>query len=178
MKQDESMESRYHALLQVLRTADRIWNSSRLFFERWDLSPSQFNVLNLLDNHAEGLSQSELSRQLIMHRSNVTGLVDRLEQRGLVQRNDLATDRRAYRVVLTKGGAALLEQILPHYYRRADEVWESMSTERVEQLTSDLKQLAANAERIGHQESELTHRPAMRDQTLHGDARKDTGQKA
>src|SRR5690349_19868619 len=99
MIRDTHVQSRYDALLQVLRTADRIWNTSRLFFERWDLSPSQFNVLNLLYNHPDGLSQIELSRQLIMHRSNVTGLVDRLERRSLVQRNDLATDRRAYRVV-------------------------------------------------------------------------------
>src|SRR6266496_1133102 len=39
---------RYQALLQLLRTAEALWNASRNFFARWDLSPSQFNVLNLL----------------------------------------------------------------------------------------------------------------------------------
>src|SRR5439155_27087571 len=34
---------RYRALLQLLRTAETLWNSSRLFFVRWELSPSQFN---------------------------------------------------------------------------------------------------------------------------------------
>ena len=86
---------RYQALLQLLRTADTIWNASRAFFDRWDLGPSQFNVLNLLRLHPDGLSQSELSRELIMHRSNVTGLVDRLERRSLVERKDAAGDRRA-----------------------------------------------------------------------------------
>ena len=38
----------YRALMELLRTADTLWNASRVFFERWDLSPSQFNVLNLL----------------------------------------------------------------------------------------------------------------------------------
>jgi DNA-binding MarR family transcriptional regulator len=157
VKPDDASSSRYHALLQLLRTADRIWNTSRLFFERWDVSPSQFNVLNLLHDYPDGLSQSELSRQLIMHRPNVTGLVDRLERRGLAQRNDLATDRRAYRVVLTTRGAALLEQILPEYYSNADEVWESMSEERISQLTIDLKQIADKAELICTREYELTH---------------------
>ncbi len=156
MNRDDAFSSRYLALLQVLRTADRIWNTSRLFFERWELSPSQFNVLNLLRDYPDGLSQIELSRQLIMHRSNVTGLVDRLERRGLVQRKDFATDRRAYRVVLTPQGAALLDEILPHYYRRADEVWESLSPERISQLTIDLKHLAEKAERMGVEESRLT----------------------
>src|SRR5215470_12401630 len=99
---------RYQALIQLLRTADTIWNASRLFFERWDLSPSQFNVLNLLYSERFGLSQAELSRQLIMHRSNVTGLVDRLEHRRLVARRDVAADRRAYRVVLTPAGKRLV----------------------------------------------------------------------
>jgi DNA-binding MarR family transcriptional regulator len=176
VKHDDASESRYQALLQLLRTADRIWNTSRLFFERWELSPSQFNVLNLLHDHPDGLSQIELSRQLIMHRSNVTGLVDRLERRALVQRNDLATDRRAYRVVLTKRGAALLQQILPNYYRRADEVWGAMSAERVFQLTTDLKQLSENAESIGAQEDQLSHNRPTQEQARPGRVQKESDQ--
>ena len=65
---------RYRALLQLLRTAETLWNASRLFFVRWDLSPSQFNVLNLLYDQPDGCTQIGLSRSLIMHRSNVTGL--------------------------------------------------------------------------------------------------------
>src|SRR5436309_905146 len=139
MKRADASQSRYQALIQVLRTADRIWNVSRLFFEHWDLSPSQFNILNLLQAHPGGLSQIELSRQLIMHRSNVTGLIDRLERRHLVQRKDLANDRRAYRVVQTEAGVTLLKAILPYYYRRADEVWERLSPKRISQMTADLK---------------------------------------
>jgi DNA-binding MarR family transcriptional regulator len=176
MHRDDFSHSRYQALLLLLRTADRIWNTSRLFFDRWDLSPSQFNVLNLLHDNPDGLSQIELSRELIMHRSNVTGLVDRLERRGLVQRNDLASDRRAYRVVVTRRGAALLEQILPQYYRRADEVWESMSTERVSQLTADLKQLAENAESIGARENRLSHKQPKQEQAGQGRGREETDQ--
>ena len=81
---------RYQALIELLRTAETLWNASRVFFARWDLSPSQFNVLNLLYEQPGGCTQIELSRQLIMHRSNVTGLVDRLEARGLLQRQDSA----------------------------------------------------------------------------------------
>src|SRR5438552_12390052 len=87
---------RYQALLQLLRTADTLWNASRVFFARWNLSPSQFNVLNLLYDHPKGLSQIELGRLLVMHRSNVTGLIDRLEARGLVGRRDNSSDRRAF----------------------------------------------------------------------------------
>ena len=168
MRPDDARLSRYRALLQLLRTADQIWNTSRLFFEPWNLSPSQFNVLNLLHDHPHGLSQTELSRQLIMHRSNVTGLIDRLERRGLVQRNDLASDRRAYRVILTARGAAMLQQILPHYYGKADEVWESISTERISQLTVDLKQISNKAELICAEEYQLRHDHPKQQQSRRG----------
>ena len=126
----------YRALMELLRTADTVWNASRVFFERWDLSPSQFNVLNLLRFNPAGLSQTDLSRQLIMHRSNVTGLVDRLEKRGLVARREVAADRRAYSVVLTAAGARLLGDILPQYYQDAAE------------LIADLQKVAQNAEHV------------------------------
>ena len=139
---------RNQALLQLLRTADTVWDASRIFFERWGLSPSQFNVLNLLEANRAGISQTDLSKQLIMHRSNVTGLVDRLEKRGWVERKDVAGDRRAYRVVLTVAGAALLREILPRYYEGAERLWGELADRRVAGLTSDLQQVARNAVKI------------------------------
>jgi DNA-binding MarR family transcriptional regulator len=138
----------YAALVELLRSAETVWNSSRIFFERWDLSPSQFNVLNLLHLNRGGLSQSDLSRQLIMHRSNVTGLVDRLEKRGLLTRREVADDRRAYSVVLTPAGTRLLREILPEYYAEAARAWGQLPARRAAQLIADLQQIARNAESI------------------------------
>ncbi len=135
---------RYQATLQLLRTAETLWNASRTFFARWDLSPSQFNVLNLLVALPSGMSQIELSRQLIMHRSNLTGLVDRLEARRLVKRLETPGDRRAYCVVLTVDGEKLMTEILPHYYRAAEQVWQGMSDAQVEHLTNALTTVCDN----------------------------------
>ena len=139
---------RYQALLQLLRTSDAIWTASRVFFDQWDISPSQFNVLNLLDSEPAGLSQTQLSLQLITHRSNVTGLIDRLETRGLVKRKDVAADRRAYRVILTDKGKTLLEGILPDYHRAAESIWEGLSTQRLSELVLDLQRALKNVESI------------------------------
>lgn len=139
---------RYRALLQLLRTADTIWNASRLYFARWDLGPSQFNVLNLLHGAPDGLSQSELSRELIMHRSNVTGLVDRLEARGLLQRKEEKADRRAYRVVLTPAGERLMREILPGYHSGAEQILGSLSEKRVREIMADLQHAAEQARSV------------------------------
>lgn len=139
---------RYAALLALLRAADTVWTASRAFFAQWGLSPSQFNVLNLLRREPRALTQSHLSRQLIMHRSNVTGLVDRLEQRGLVARQASATDRRAWRVTLTPAGSKLLAEILPSYYGVAEEVWGGLPAARAAGLVRDLGELEAQALRL------------------------------
>lgn len=137
--------ARYEALLQLLRTAEDLWNASRVFFARWEISPSQFNVLNLLRDRPDGLSQAEFSRLLVMHRSNATGLVDRLELRGLVRRSNDPADRRAYRVLLTPAGRRVLEAVLPEYHAAADRVWEGVSSGHAESLLEDLRRVALNA---------------------------------
>jgi DNA-binding MarR family transcriptional regulator len=142
---------RYEALIELLRTAENLWNASRVFFARWDLSPSQFNVLNLLRDHPDGLTQVDLSRRLIMHRSNVTGLVDRLEARRLVRRADDPADRRAFNILLTPPGRKLLRKIEPHYYRAAETVWGNISPARAKQLVAELSTVSANADRIAAQ---------------------------
>jgi DNA-binding MarR family transcriptional regulator len=141
-------DPRYQALIQLLRTADTLWNSSRLLFSRWNLGPSQFNVLNLLHEVPEGLSQIDLSRALLMHRSNVTGLVDRLEERKLVKRQGVPGDRRSYRVSLTAKGRQAMAEVLPLYYDAAERVWGKISADRALRLKSDLEQLCANAATI------------------------------
>lgn len=145
---------RYQALLELLRTAETLWNASRVFFARWDLSPSQFNVLNLLYEQSEGCTQISLSRQLIMHRSNITGLVDRLEARGLVQRQENPTDRRAFNVVLTPAGKKLVMKIQPHYYRAAEVVWSGIPVERAKQIVAELESISASATKFVSEKQE------------------------
>jgi MarR family transcriptional regulator, 2-MHQ and catechol-resistance regulon repressor len=139
---------RYGALIQLLRTAESLWEASRVFFARWDLSPSQFNVLNVLHGQPQGCTQTQLGRDLIMHRSNITGLLDRLAERGLVERRADPADRRAHLVFLTEQGRELVREILPTYYALAEEVWSGLSAERTERLLSDLRRVCAEAERI------------------------------
>ncbi len=147
-KEEPTPGPRYQPLLQLLRTVETIWNASRLFFQQWDLSPSQFNILNLLRGSSEGLTQMDLSRELITHRSNITGLIDRLEKRGLVQRKTSPFDRRVWRVSLTKDGTALIREILVPYYALIEQVWGDTSATRAENIAKQLKHLTTEAEDI------------------------------
>jgi DNA-binding MarR family transcriptional regulator len=70
------------------------------------LSPAQCHVLRLIEPD-QPLPMGQLAETLACHASNVTGLVDRLESRGLVRRRPSAGDRRVKALVLTPMGAQL-----------------------------------------------------------------------
>jgi len=70
----------------------------------FDLSPQQAKAFHEL---RQPLSMGELAERLFCDASNVTGLVDRLEVRGLVERQLDPDDRRVRRLVLTAAGREL-----------------------------------------------------------------------
>ncbi|WP_420101914.1 MarR family winged helix-turn-helix transcriptional regulator [Bosea sp. (in: a-proteobacteria)] len=72
------------------------------------LSIPQFDLLSTLTER-EGISQSELAERLYVTKGNVSGLVDRLVQAGLVERRAIAGDRRSYAMHLTEEGRRLAE---------------------------------------------------------------------
>src|SRR5689334_6245429 len=75
------------------------------------LSPVQCHLLHLIEP-GEPLPMSQLAELLQCDKSNVTGLVDRLESRGLVARRAAAADRRVRTVELTAAGAQLRARLL------------------------------------------------------------------
>src|SRR6187549_2565972 len=88
----------------VMATADTFLRESQRLFRPHGLTASQYNVLSVLAAHPEGTSQRELSDVLVVDRSNVTGLIDRMEKAGWVRRADDPEDRRVYRIMLTPAG--------------------------------------------------------------------------
>jgi DNA-binding MarR family transcriptional regulator len=138
----------YRALLEVLRTGDVLWNASREFFERWGLTSAQFNVLNILMDAEGGLSQSQLSRQLLTHRSNLTGMIQRLVEKGWVRRSAREDDGRAWEVTLTEGGTNLMVEIRPRYYEAVFRVTEGLTDTEALMLCRVLKGLAERAGRL------------------------------
>ena len=73
-----------------------------------DLSPPQMVALRFLD---DGKPMGELAEVMHCDNSNVTGIVDRLEQRGLVERRPAERDRRVKLLLLTEEGARVREEL-------------------------------------------------------------------
>jgi MarR family transcriptional regulator, organic hydroperoxide resistance regulator len=77
----------------------------------FELSPMQAHVLRLLEPD-EPLPMRTLARKLCCDASNVTGIVDRLEERGLVRRAAAPGDRRVKMLVVTDQGLGVRTAIL------------------------------------------------------------------
>lgn len=106
----------------LLRTHSRLAPFVDAQLRERNLTATQFNALLVLRAAGdEGLLMSEVGRRLVVTKSNVTGLVDRLERQGLVARAAHA-DRRATVVRLTAAGAELLAQTTPGHAERLAEL--------------------------------------------------------
>ncbi len=81
-------------------------------FRRYGLSQPQFTVLMTLRRSSpDGITLTELARSIFVTNTNITGLVDRLERDGRVERRRDPDDRRAQRVALTSRGRLTLERV-------------------------------------------------------------------
>ena len=135
----------YALVLAVLSTADAFLRESQRLFRPLGLTGAQFNVLNILADAAEGLSQRELGDKLLVDRSNVTGLLDRLEKSGWVRRSDHPDDRRVYLVNLTAAGRAVWAKANPLYLEVVAQVTGGLSGRQVEECLATLGHLEAAA---------------------------------
>ena len=135
----------YALVIAVLSTADAFLRGSQRLFRPLGLSGAQFNVLNLLAEAADGVSQRELGDRLLVDRSNVTGLLDRMEKAGWVRRADHPADRRIYLVTLTPTGRALWARANAVYLDVIAQVTAGLSAKRMGECAEILARLAKNA---------------------------------
>ena len=77
-----------------------------------DFSGSQFGTLEML-YHLGPLNQKDIGQKLLISKSNVVTIIDKLEQRGMVKRQRSLEDRRCVFVHLTDDGRKKIKQILP-----------------------------------------------------------------
>ncbi|MFG1609451.1 MarR family winged helix-turn-helix transcriptional regulator [Actinoplanes sp. NPDC049265] len=118
---------------------------------RHDLSPAQAELMCVIKDQARGMT--ELTRMLGVERPGLTGLVDRIERRGLARRDTNPHDRRAVTVALTPQGKRItdsfyaevsdaLRQVVAHLpaadqQRFADTAFDILLAERVPAIFGD-----------------------------------------
>jgi DNA-binding MarR family transcriptional regulator len=100
------------AFLNLWRTYDRLRAIEEELFDRYQLTPQQYNALRLLRSvHPEPMRTLELAGRLVSRAPDITRLLDKLEERRLIERDRPADNRRIVRIGITPAGIALLDEL-------------------------------------------------------------------
>ena len=126
----------------VVQLANLLTRKLAPVFERANVTPQQWAVLSVLDGSPEPMSLAAVARELLVSKQNMTGMIARLEQVGLAEREGDPNDLRSSRVQLTRRGRAAVEKLRPAYEEWLAAVGGSALSQR------DLQSLARNVNRL------------------------------
>src|SRR5689334_1076675 len=99
------------AILNIVRTSDLAQNRFGKVFRAFGVTASQYNVLRILRGAGKPLPSLEIADRMIQVVPALTGLIDRVDQQGLLERHPGADDRRLVAVALAARPEALLARM-------------------------------------------------------------------
>ena len=105
----------HEALMGVWWSGLLLKKAARAFFRNHDVTDTQFNAMVVLKAAGRPLTQREMVERLLVDKSDLTGVLSRMEKAGLVVRKGDRRDRRCNAVSLTAKGRARLARCEPDY---------------------------------------------------------------
>ncbi len=108
--------------------------------EKAGLTPPQFYVLATI-GYAGGLPFGEIGAKMMVTVSNLTGIVDRLEEKKVVLRKRDEHDRRVVHVVLTDKGAKLYKSTIPLFEKSIADIFSNLEKPQQKELSVLLRKL-------------------------------------
>lgn len=125
-KQEQELALKLWVVLARARSA--VLEHVRQDLGRHGLSLTEFGVLEALF-HKGPLVLGDVQRKILVSSGGITYLVDRLEERGLVERRACPGDRRATHAALTQEGEALIGRIFPEHARAIEHALSGLDPE-------------------------------------------------
>lgn len=110
--QSKFINERVKANLNVLYTANWIYNKMSSNLKPFGLTHEQFNVLRILrGKHPDFMNQKDVLSRMVAPNSNLTLIIKKLIGKNLVKVNQSAEDKRAYEINLTENGLLKLKEV-------------------------------------------------------------------
>ena len=136
LRQSRFQGTHHEAILNLMVVAAHL----RSIFDRvcaeHDITDAQYNVLRILRGaHPDGYPRGEIAQRMMDRAPDVTRLIDRLELRGLVERERSGSDRRLSITRITPQGLALLERLDPGIRAVDDELGRRLSEDEARELS-------------------------------------------
>ena len=143
LKQKVPFTSReQEAYLSLMRTADALQTKVEAHLKEFGLTGTQYNALRILRGAGvEGLPCREIGERMIAHDPDITRLLNRLEDRGFVERTRAKDDRRVIYGKITAAGLKLLKEMDVPVEKYGREMLRHVSQEKLKQLIGLLEQV-------------------------------------
>ena len=130
------------AALNIVRTADVLMVALMEALKPHMLSATQYNVLRILRGAGtDGVSCKDVGARLVARDPDITRLMDRLEQRGLIRRDRAAQDRRVVTHHLTEAGLELVNELDRPVEEVHRKVMRHMTAEKLRDLVGLLEEV-------------------------------------
>ncbi|MEO8384463.1 MAG: MarR family transcriptional regulator [Betaproteobacteria bacterium] len=104
------------------------------------MTPAQFDIIATLGN-TNGMSCKELGEKTLITKGTMTGVLDRLERKGLLSRHDSPEDGRSWITKLTAEGQALFEDVFPKHLTHLDPLFISFTDQELNNMRQQLCRL-------------------------------------
>jgi len=155
LKQKVPFTSReQEAYLSLLRTADALEAQVEARLKEFGLTGTQYNALRILRGAGpEGLPCREIGERMITRDPDITRLLNRLEDRGLVERARARHDRRVIYGKITAAGLKLLREMDGPIEKHGREILRHVGQERLKQLI-ELLELVRGGKTFHHRDTE------------------------
>ena len=132
------------ALIKLVRCTSSLQTRLEVGLRAEGFTATQFGILEAL-LHLGPLEPCELGPKLLTSRPNVVLLVDQLEERGLVRRKPVKSDRRRVRIELTPAGRRAIHRAFQRHARRVAKELSALSAADQEQLGRLCRRLGRSA---------------------------------
>lgn len=143
---------------ELLRQYYESWLGLDAVYEKWaarrGVTFNVFNMLTMLYEQAEPLSQAELCRRLHLSKQTVASVIDSLEKRGMAVRRVAQDDRRSRVVVLTEAGSAAARELSEAVKRFEIRALSMLQPEEREAMVDAMCKLQKSMEQALAQETE------------------------
>jgi len=130
----------------VIQLANLLTRRLGPVFEKAKVTPQQWAVLAALSSETVPVTLVVLARRMAVTKQNMTGMVARLEQLGVAERQGDPNDLRSSRVSLTRRGRALVEKLRPAYEEWVRTLAGEVSERDLQTLTKTIEKLIAQLE--------------------------------
>jgi len=134
-------------LREITRSYQAFENFSTPHIKSMNLTPPQFDVIATLANQLP-MTCKTLGKKTLITKGTLTGILNRLEVKGFIERKINEEDGRSQKIRLSSAGQEIFEHTFPTHMQHLGKAFNQLSPQQMIELTKSLKQLRETMEKL------------------------------